>query len=762
MNMNMSTNTNRSTNKFDDTFNVPEAIIPGGHILHITVYSNNFNFIQSNNTTSTSSINGNNGSDYSGNGGGGGGGGSIHSHSHVGGSTSMGSSSRNNVQHQQFVMRLDGQRYSQFCKIYELGSPSMKSKYGLVLEKARLLIESNIHGSNYSNNNNSSNSNNNNGNGGGGNGYRNAGASPSANNSHCGNSAPPKIHNNDEGEEEADALVRGRPMYRPKSSEAKFRSMHYMNMSSNNNNSTPYSYRTDGDGVNVNANVNRGRSNTADNGIQFQQRRQQQQQQQFSYDRSVPASKSEDMHNHQNYFGQDDGEDDRYWERTPVLPTQFHGRTTRTANRQQQQKSKSLSPRRKSKKAVHNNPINMNNNTQQHSNQYSVQTPYHHHHNQQQQQYGIHKFDERDVANNSIQEQKYIAEARINSFRDLRGEQQPYERNNNARNNNQQRWHNNQYQHQQQQEEDDMSIPTFARPPRVITSKKKGHSPPTTKTSESIHRDSNSNNNNSTNQHYHHQQRRRQQQQNHLKAVQETNSLSDLLDNNYNDNKNNNTPDRNSFDGEISTLIRSTSSITLDTMLRDMDASTIATEQYPHLDPNPTQMMKTQQNLNFKLQLNPPVYADSSAGDLIQPTPSFSGIIGSGSFGDSHKNIFTGTTGVNTSGVPAPAPGHAPRGQQQQYHPQKNSTNHSATPSQPMSYTPMNFAQPQQQQQYHQHNPMNYAGRHMEMGAGPTMNQQQQTQSAGFVAAPPPTWDTLNDAFGATPLHHNTKEVAHQ
>jgi hypothetical protein len=40
----------------------------------------------------------------------------------------------------------------------------------------------------------------------------------------------------------------------------------------------------------------------------------------------------------------------------------------------------------------------------------------------------------------------------------------------------------------------------------------------------------------------------------------------------------------------------------------------------PHLDP--TQIWKTQQGLSFRLQ-NPPVYADTMAGDLINPSPSF-------------------------------------------------------------------------------------------------------------------------------------------
>ena len=89
-------------------------------------------------------------------------------------------------------------------------------------------------------------------------------------------------------------------------------------------------------------------------------------------------------------------------------------------------------------------------------------------------------------------------------------------------------------------------------------------------------------------------------------------------------------------------ILRSTSSLTLDTMLRSQPGGGIATHStstgmaidyddkrddmsfmadMPHLDP--TQMWKTQQGLSFRLQNRPPVYADTAAGDLIQPSPSF-------------------------------------------------------------------------------------------------------------------------------------------
>ena len=71
-------------------------------------------------------------------------------------------------------------------------------------------------------------------------------------------------------------------------------------------------------------------------------------------------------------------------------------------------------------------------------------------------------------------------------------------------------------------------------------------------------------------------------------------------------------------------ILRTTSSLTLDTMLKSTtedkrdDMSYVA--DTPHLDP--TQIWKTQQGLSFRLQ-NPPVYADTMAGDLINPSPSF-------------------------------------------------------------------------------------------------------------------------------------------
>lgn len=78
-------------------------------------------------------------------------------------------------------------------------------------------------------------------------------------------------------------------------------------------------------------------------------------------------------------------------------------------------------------------------------------------------------------------------------------------------------------------------------------------------------------------------------------------------------------------------LFRTQSSVTLDTALRDDfgigpsltndDDMSLASETYSHLDPKKN--WKTQQDVSFIFQ-RPPVYADSLAGDLIQPSSSFS------------------------------------------------------------------------------------------------------------------------------------------
>ena len=122
----------------------------------------------------------------------------------------------------------------------------------------------------------------------------------------------------------------------------------------------------------------------------------------------------------------------------------------------------------------------------------------------------------------SKMEQKYIAKAMVHSFRDLRGGDNGIE----------------------DDDGDNMSIPTFARPPRIIK-----NSNPTTNTST-----------------YHHTNAKHTHSP-HLATVQETSSVKDLLDdNNYA--TGHDTGHDSDNDGPYN-FIRSTSSITIDTMLRD-------------------------------------------------------------------------------------------------------------------------------------------------------------------------------------------------
>lgn len=285
------------------------------------------------------------------------------------------------------------------------------------------------------------------------------------------------------------------------------------------------------------------------------------------------------------------------------------------------------------------------------------------------------KYDQRDVAMDSNMEQKYIAKAMVHSFRDLRGDNGVEDDDNN---------------------DDNMSIPTFARPPRVI-------------------KNSNNRNTHHTNAKHPHSP--------HLATVQETSSVKDLLGDNY-------ATGHDSNDDGPYNLIRSTSSITIDTMLRDShldnDNISVLTDQYSHLDPK--QMSRTQQNISFRLQ-TPPVYADSTAGDLIQPsTASFVGGGMNGNSAASH-HFFSPT-------------GHPYGMQQQQYHqhqqqqPQQlqqnvypgfNNMNHNTTMR--SNIPTMNTTSSNHN---NNSNVMNFAGRHMNLG---------------FVPAPPPTWDTINSTF---------------
>ena len=268
------------------------------------------------------------------------------------------------------------------------------------------------------------------------------------------------------------------------------------------------------------------------------------------------------------------------------------------------------------------------------------------------------KFNHQDVARNDEEEKKFIAQAMVHSFRDLRGVEQSYNHH-----------------------EDDMSIPTFARPPRVITSK---------------------NNNRSSN-----------SQHNGLKAVKETSPMADLLDENHNIGQDDQFGNINTHDVDNS------------------DGISVLTGNISHLDPK--QMEKTQQNLSFRLQA-PPVYADSTAGDLMQPGTA-----------TSHQNVTPNQNqqqqpafGMNMSNAPSTTSFAAANFQQANFIQQQQ--------------------QQQQQQQYYQGNTTNATGSHVQMGfinqpnsphqrQQPAAHQSLSQQNMSFVAAPAPTWDALNNAF---------------
>lgn len=255
-------------------------------------------------------------------------------------------------------------------------------------------------------------------------------------------------------------------------------------------------------------------------------------------------------------------------------------------------------------------------------------------------------------AKDQRQEEQYLAQARIHSFRDIRGDVGGGGTGDDA--------------------SMAMSIPSFARPP-VATSK-------------SAHRAQHP-----TSSRYHHPQ------SSHLKPVKEGVDLLDLDD------------DSNNQESHGNRLMRSESSVTLDTAIKSPDDDLMSltsgiSDVYSHLDPR--QNWRTQQNVSFRLQ-KPPVYADTLAGDLIQPSASFvydvaHEPLSSYSYGNSIPGGgFSG--GSTTSNVW-----------------QQAST---------------------------------YAGRNMEYSRNniPSNSTPMAPQGAGFVAAPPPTWESLQEAFAVPP-----------
>ncbi len=663
-----------SHNKFDQTFNVPESILPGGHILHITLWNINFQ--------------------------------------------------KQQTIHQLYTLRLDGQKYSQFDRIYELGYPHMMEKYkhSHVFRNHRDVTTTNISsplGTTTTEQN------------------HNSTSTSTGNSNHHANGTK-SDHN-------TDPIVRGRPRYEP-----------------------------------------RRRSHTADNNHNHH----------LDTTRNPSSSYFDNMHTTVNIHASASDDIDHYWERPPKLPTSSTVKvSTSTSNSPKHRK------RFFSKDSGIDTTTNVNN---------WKQNLYQH-----------------DCATNDYEEKEYITKAKLRSFRDLRGDEQSYDQRNPYNIDNHQHGGYTQYeytyQQQQPKNDDNDDIPTFAKPPRST--------PANIQTKQNMQPSTSHNhgipiyNSSPTNNHEH------------------SNLTIDLLDDNNNKNNNNNndaddhnrnnkfSPNPNHNHGlkpsiSVPTLVRSTSDITLDTMLRDLgnnkmmkdtmmstsDGMSVVTQRYAHLDP--MQMSKTQQQINFRLQ-NPPVYADSLAGDLIQPQPSFGDNAAAGSDYANHNGYGSGVNGTGYNGTTI------------------NSMNNNTTAtgnyssnshlnigtrpsSSPQYHEPMSFTQQkswvQQQQQpsqqpsqihpppafnpaynnNHQHNVLNFAGRHMyvpmQMQHNSTQNpsttntatvtstasnlsqhqqqpqqpqqQQQEQPSPKLPIAPPaPTWDMLQNAFPNTPRHQNHKKM---
>jgi hypothetical protein len=285
----------------------------------------------------------------------------------------------------------------------------------------------------------------------------------------------------------------------------------------------------------------------------------------------------------------------------------------------------------------------------------------------------------REFAKSDEEENIMLAQARINSFRDLRAEQE--------------RARSGMYPQSEREQEkfvaqakvnsfrdmsgDHMSIPSFARPPA---------SP--------IHRAPPARN------------------PLNLQSVQEGIDLLDV----------NPRPDVGRG------MVRSSSNVTLDTAIQspDDDLLSLATD-YSHLNPNPS--WQTQQNISFRLQ-RPPVYADTAAGDLIQPSPSMS-----------NQSFYGNISGQSVDGFGRQAP---------PVQPMNFAGRH-------MSYSQQEQRQQQQQQQQQQQIPQRQQYVHQQQATNPTQQSQQQSvgpqfsSNMSFTAAPPPTFESLNAAFAPSP-----------
>lgn len=257
------------------------------------------------------------------------------------------------------------------------------------------------------------------------------------------------------------------------------------------------------------------------------------------------------------------------------------------------------------------------------------------------------------------QEEQFLAQARIRSFRDIRGSSGTAGGVSGG---------------------DDasmaMSIPSFARPPPVHRS-----SYPAAR--------------------YH---PAHPSSSHYLKPVKE--GAVDLLD----------VDDQHHQESQEGLLRRSESSVTLDTAIQspDDDLMSLTTsgmsDVYSHLDPR--QNWRTQQNVSFRLQ-KPPVYADTLAGDLIQPSASFSNDVPHAAHESSvAPNYSTG------SGKPVGSSSGM------------GGSSNSNVWQQAATFAGRN---------------MDYYKRHATTtmpSSIPTMG-----QGAGFVAAPPPTWESIQEAY---------------
>lgn len=306
------------------------------------------------------------------------------------------------------------------------------------------------------------------------------------------------------------------------------------------------------------------------------------------------------------------------------------------------------------------------------------------------------------VARDDREEAAFLTKARLQSFRDLK--QQNYQKMEMAKSNNiyaKNKDEEEKYVAQARinsfrdlKGEDDMTVPSFARPPS--------------------HRAS-----------YPREQKQNQNQKPHLQAVQESKDLLDIDDG------------AEDLLWGKSGMVRSSSNVTLDTAIKTPEDDLVSLSSgfsgiYSHLDPN--QNWKTQQNLSFRLQ-RPPVYSDTVAGDLIQPSPSFAGhqsMNGSGNVTGFNLSQASVQQSVNFAGrhmgfAPSVTSPSMQYQQQQQQFNKFNSFNNGQ--QQPFQQPHMNQP-PSQQYDSNSRPPTSFA------------------QPMGFTAAPPPTFESLNEAFG--------------